>query len=158
MAIAGRVLIMPKGVYDETVTYEMLDMVSCDGITWVAKKGSVGIRPSADTAEYWFAMVGVSAQDFNAFKTEVLETVNEALRESGVGADEKLEEMQAKVDATNEALKGYVKNTGGTMTGALKVVNPNVDGEGVRNITAGKTALVAGTSPLATGAIHVVYE
>jgi hypothetical protein len=46
MAIAGRVLIMPKGAYDASLQYEMLDMVSHNGATWLAKKTEVGIKPS----------------------------------------------------------------------------------------------------------------
>ena len=79
MATAGRILIMPKGPYDASVTYEMLDMVSHDGATWLAKRTSVGIAPSDSVSDYWFKMVGVSAADMEAFKTEILETVSEML-------------------------------------------------------------------------------
>ena len=93
MAIAGRVLLMPKGAYDASVTYEMLDMVSYDGVTWVARKASVGITPSADNAEYWFAMVGVSSEDFEAFKKDVLDSVNESIRESEASTNEKIKDV-----------------------------------------------------------------
>jgi hypothetical protein len=151
MAIAGRVLLMPKGAYDASVTYEMLDMVSYDGVTWVAKKTCVGIIPSADTSEYWFAMVGVSSEDFEAFKNEVLDDVNELINDSVTATDAKIKEV-------NDSLSDYVPLAGGEMTGALKAVNPNADAEGVRNITAGTTDLVAGTSELTTGSIYIVYE
>ena len=151
MAIAGRVLLMPKGAYDASVTYEMLDMVSYDGVTWVARKASVGITPSADNAEYWFAMVGVSSEDFEAFKKDVLDSVNESIRESEASTNEKIKDV-------NDSLRGYVPLAGGEMTGALKAVNPEAGAEGVRNITAGTADLTAGTSPLATGSIYIVYE
>ena len=151
MAIAGRVLLMPKGAYDASVTYEMLDMVAYDGVTWIAKKASVGITPSADNSEYWFAMAGVSSDDFEAFKTEVLESVNESI-------DAKIKEVDDKVTAVNESLDDCVPLAGGEMTGVLKAMNPNADAEGVRNITAGTADLVAGTSELATGSIYIVYE
>ena len=56
MATAGRILIMPKGAYNASTTYEMLDMVSHNGTSWLAKKTSVGITPSASTSEYWHEM------------------------------------------------------------------------------------------------------
>lgn len=53
MASAGRILIMPKGNYDASVTYEMLDLVKHNGISWLAKKTVVGIEPSIANSEYW---------------------------------------------------------------------------------------------------------
>ena len=53
MASAGRILIMPKGEWNADTTYEMLDLVSHNGTSWLAKKTSVGIEPSEANAEYW---------------------------------------------------------------------------------------------------------
>lgn len=53
MASAGRILIMPKGAYNSSTTYEMLDMVSYNGTTWIAKKTVKGIAPSDANSEYW---------------------------------------------------------------------------------------------------------
>ena len=52
-ASAGRILIMPKGEYDSSVTYEMLDLVYYKGSAWLAKKTVVGIEPSEDSGEHW---------------------------------------------------------------------------------------------------------
>lgn len=158
MAIAGRVLLMPKGAYDASVTYEMLDMVSHDGATWVAKKASVGITPSADTAEYWFAMVGISSEDMEAFKKEVLESVNSSIGDAETSVADSINAMNDEIDTVKNSLSNYVPLAGGEMTGALKAVNPEAGAEGVRNITAGTEDLVAGTSELATGSIYIVYE
>lgn len=55
--VAGRVLIIPKGVYDEKETYYMLDMVTFNYISYIAKKTVVGISPLDDTlGEYWMQM------------------------------------------------------------------------------------------------------
>lgn len=55
--VAGRVLIIPKGVYDEKETYYMLDMVTFNYISYIAKKTVVGISPLDDTSgEYWMQM------------------------------------------------------------------------------------------------------
>lgn len=56
MASAGRILIMPKGNYDSSATYEMLDMVQHNGTSWVAKKTAKGIEPSAANSEHWHSM------------------------------------------------------------------------------------------------------
>ena len=147
MAIAGRILIMPKGAYDESITYEMLDMVSHNGSTWLAKKTCVGIEPSAANEEYWFNMVGFNSADLGKLKEDILKEVD------GKGY---LTEDDIKV--TEDTLKGYLPLQGGTMSGTLKAVNPGVNTEGVRNIVAGTEDLTAGTSALATGSIYIVYE
>ena len=56
MASAGRILIMPKGNYDSSVTYEMLDLVYYNGASWLAKKTVVGIAPTDESSEYWMKM------------------------------------------------------------------------------------------------------
>lgn len=51
MLSAGRVLIKPKGEYSPLKTYEMLDYVSYNGSSYIAKKTTTGNLPT-DT-EYW---------------------------------------------------------------------------------------------------------
>ena len=53
MASAGRILIMPKGTYDSSITYEMLDLVKHNGTSWLAKKSVIGIEPSPENNEHW---------------------------------------------------------------------------------------------------------
>lgn len=53
MASAGRILIMPKGNYNSSATYEMLDLVFHNGTSWVAKKTAIGIEPSDANNEFW---------------------------------------------------------------------------------------------------------
>lgn len=60
MASAGRILIIPKGEYDSSVTYEMLDLVKHNGTSWIAKKTTVGIEPSVDNSEYWQDMFNIT--------------------------------------------------------------------------------------------------
>ena len=66
MTSAGRILIMPKGNYDESVTYEMLDLVNHNGKSWLAKKTSIGIEPSEANSEYWQNMFNITAESINA--------------------------------------------------------------------------------------------
>lgn len=64
MASAGRILIMPKGNYDPSVTYEMLDMVHYNGTSWLAKKTVSNIEPSAANSEYWHSMLDFDPNDY----------------------------------------------------------------------------------------------
>ncbi len=67
MASAGRILIMPKGNYNPSVTYEMLDLVFNGGASWIAKKTVTGIEPSEASAEYWMKMCeGTDLTEVNA--------------------------------------------------------------------------------------------
>ena len=59
MAIAGRVLIIPKGDYNANATYDALDLVSYGGTSWVAKKTVAGIEPSNANSEYWQDIVNL---------------------------------------------------------------------------------------------------
>lgn len=69
MAVAGRILIMPKGAYNSETTYEMLDLVSHNGTSWICKKTCVGIAPSE--GEYWQHMFNVSAEDVMKLQSDV---------------------------------------------------------------------------------------
>lgn len=51
MISAGRVLLMPKGAYDPSTTYEMLDIVSYNGSSYIAKGTTTGNLPTDTT--YW---------------------------------------------------------------------------------------------------------
>jgi hypothetical protein len=70
MADAGRILIMPKGDYNPSVSYEILDLVVHNNISWLAKKDSVGIEPSVNNSEYWFKLTegGGDATTFDGRK------------------------------------------------------------------------------------------
>jgi hypothetical protein len=64
-AIAGRVLLIPKGAYNALTLYAMLDVVSYNGNSYVAKKSTQGNTPSADT-EYWMILAsGTSVASIN---------------------------------------------------------------------------------------------
>ena len=61
MVNAGRILILTKGDWSSLVTYEMLDLVSYDGVAYLARQASVGVNPSTDTSKtYWQPFGSVS--------------------------------------------------------------------------------------------------
>ena len=72
MASAGRILIMPKGNYDSSVTYEMLDMVYYNGTSWLAKKTAKGIEPSEANSEHWHNLINISPETIGAIPKENL--------------------------------------------------------------------------------------
>ena len=57
MANAGRILIIPRGEYDASATYEMLDLVNHNGVSWLAKKTVTGIEPSE--GGFWHPLLGI---------------------------------------------------------------------------------------------------
>lgn len=58
MANAGRILIIPRGKYDDGVTYEKLDLVSYGGKGWICKDTCVGTAPTE--GEHWAECIDVS--------------------------------------------------------------------------------------------------
>lgn len=58
-AIAGRVLLIPKGNYDSTATYTMLDMVVYNGSSYICKQECTGVVPTNTT--YWMLNASGSA-------------------------------------------------------------------------------------------------
>lgn len=54
MVNAGRILIMPKGDWNNLTTYDMLDLVAYNGVAYLARQTNVGQNPSTDTSmTYW---------------------------------------------------------------------------------------------------------
>ena len=70
--IAGRILIIPKGDYDANASYSMLDLVSHNGTSWLARKDATGIEPSKANSEYWHEMVNLNDYDEDVFTHEYL--------------------------------------------------------------------------------------
>ena len=54
MTNAGRILIMPRGDWDNATSYSMLDLVTgSDNVAYLAKQPSLNIDPTTDTGIYW---------------------------------------------------------------------------------------------------------
>ena len=91
MADAGRILIMPKGTYDASVSYERLDLVRHNGKVWLAKKNAVGVEPSTANEEYWFDMNNSDATTLG-----------------GLTADDWQAKIDAKADSSHTHTKAQV--------------------------------------------------
>lgn len=64
MAIAGRVAIVPKGEWSQSITYDKLDLVTYNGNTFIAYKPSVGVTP-VDGDTWMLIMQGIDPQDID---------------------------------------------------------------------------------------------
>jgi hypothetical protein len=78
---AGRVLIKPRGEWNENITYEMLDMVNHKGCAYLAKRTVVGIEPSDDHPEYWHNMLEIDKIVKEAIAGTLAEDVGNLLEE-----------------------------------------------------------------------------
>lgn len=62
MVNAGRILIIPKGDWSSLVSYDMLDLVSQNGIAYIARQASVGVNPSTDSQHTYWQPFGSAAE------------------------------------------------------------------------------------------------
>lgn len=126
MAIAGRVAMIPKGDYDATVTYQILDVVRYNDASYVAKKSSTGILPT-DT-EYWMLMTqdGLLVDDaFSETSTNPVQNkvVNEAIQNilngtTSAGDSEKLGGKRAGEYALQNAVDNIQSTSRATLSQA----------------------------------------
>lgn len=64
MVNAGRILIVPKGVWSSLTSYEMLDLVTQDGVAYIARQANVGVQPKTDSQyTYWQPFGNASEPD-----------------------------------------------------------------------------------------------
>lgn len=64
MVNAGRILIVPKGVWSSLTSYDMLDLVTQDGVAYIARQANVGVQPKTDSQyTYWQPFGNVAEPD-----------------------------------------------------------------------------------------------
>ena len=114
MAIAGRVAIVPKGEWSQSVTYDKLDLVTYNGNTFIAYKSSVGVEP-VDGDTWMLVMQGIDPQD--------IENIINGTTPAGKAKDsEKLGGKGASEYALNSDLANYLPKTASTQQ-VLSVAN-----------------------------------
>ena len=94
---AGRVLIIPKGNYNPTETYTMLDMVQFNSTSYLCIKTCTGIQPT-DT-EYWYCVVDLTVLmnkigDLDELKTSSKASLVDALNEIFDSIPKKTSDLQ----------------------------------------------------------------
>ena len=65
MVNAGRILIVPKGVWSSLTSYEMLDLVTQDGVAYIARQANVGVQPKTDSQYTYWQPFGNAAEPDN---------------------------------------------------------------------------------------------
>ena len=87
--VAGRVMPLPKDIYDSAVIYNMLDMVTHNDKLWMAKKNMLqGVEPSESNADSWMLCISNKGEDLTALEAAIntkFDNVN--TRIDGVGAN-----------------------------------------------------------------------
>jgi hypothetical protein len=72
---------VPKGEWNENITYEMLDLVNHNGYAWLAKRTVVGIEPSDSHPEYWHNMLDINKIVSEAIASTLAVEVSELLKD-----------------------------------------------------------------------------
>ena len=118
MGSAGRVLIIPKGPYDSSVTYSQLDMVRYDRHTWICKKACTGVTPSESA--YWMeigadGLDGAPGRDGEDFNSELLDPINGNIAKLETSVEEINAELNNKAPKTHthsefETINTEIKN------------------------------------------------
>lgn len=132
MASAGRILILPKGDYDSTKEYEMLDLVFNGGTSWLAKKTSVGVEPSDANTEYWFKMCqSVDLSEviarIAALESQMLGTISlDDIDLSGYATKTDLSNVSASVTSLDEKAN-WIHNRTTTLETSVSTLQTNMN-------------------------------
>ena len=104
MATARRILIVPRGAYEDETVYNPLDLVFYKGNSWVAKARTVGLAPS-DGSERWFKFTDIEIENsldaeepgkvLDAYQGVVLKGLIES---AAAGLEEKLKTLFMAAD------------------------------------------------------------
>lgn len=148
MATAGRILIVPRGDYSASTTYQMLDLVNYNSATWLAKKTSVGVTPSDATSEYWFRMQGSVIQNPTQIANNLTTTA------SGYALDARQgKALMDSLTTTNTKVSGMDTTLSGAVT-KLSTVETSLAGAVTRLSTA-ETSLSSTATKLATAESNI---
>lgn len=139
MASAGRILIIPKGAYDSTASYENLDLVFHNGTSWLAKKVVTGIEPTTENSEYWHKLCDStdltevnnrikSAEDrVTAIEAQLVNTASlDDLDLSGYAKTEDLTELGSRVGTAEIKITSLEETLNGMGDSSANFSNRNV--------------------------------
>lgn len=168
MASAGRILIIPKGNYNAETEYEMLDLVSHSGASWLAKKIVKGIEPSDANAEYWFKMCEGAdltelGQRIAAIENQLLSVANlDDIDLSAYATKAEVKEVSDSVDTLEinvgdlgETVNGLSEDVSGlssTLAGVVANASQQTSKVAVVSYTG------AGTKPSAENPVSVTFN
>lgn len=91
--IAGKIMPLPRGAYNEAYVYNMLDMVTYNNKLWVAKQSSlVGVEPNDANSDQWMMAVD-GTTDIHILETEIKKRL-EAVESSSTEAETRLSAVE----------------------------------------------------------------
>lgn len=100
---AGKVMPRPRGAYNASETYKILDMVTLDNKLWIAKKsGITGIEPSKTAPEWMMAVDGTT--DVKELETEV-DAKFSSIDEQFLAKDTQISGIDTRVTATERSIE-----------------------------------------------------
>lgn len=146
MAIAGRVAIVPKDVYDASLPYKRLDAVMHNNTLYIAKKNvPAGKTPGADTKDYWMSgpSVGASAPAtttsnglMSATDKKAIEVLKKPLATCATGraAAAKVATLANFVLQVGTSIAVKFTDTAGTANPTTGNLTLNVNGTGAKTI------------------------
>lgn len=101
MADIGKIGMVLKGTYDNDTAYEVLDIVTTDGASYVAKKNTTGNAPS-ENSEYWQLIA--RSGTLSSLDTELDTTSNNAVSNKAIA--EKFEAIEGDIAGLDERVEG----------------------------------------------------
>lgn len=146
MAIAGRVAIVPKDVYDASLPYKRLDAVMHNNTLYIAKKNvPAGKTPGADTKDYWMSgpSAGASAPAtttsnglMSATDKKAIEVLKKPLATCATGraAAAKVATLANFVLQVGTSIAVKFTDTAGTANPTTGNLTLNVNGTGAKTI------------------------
>ncbi|MBO5032175.1 MAG: hypothetical protein J6D08_09865 [Lachnospiraceae bacterium] len=93
-ASAGTVLILPKGEWNASTAYHILNLVNCNTKSYIAKKSNQNVNPSTDiNEEYWQLIyiqtqIASTTQEIQQAFSEVFTKVASNNNETALSAEE----------------------------------------------------------------------
>ena len=109
--VAGRVMPIPKGPYDASAIYNILDMVTLNNKLWIAKQSNFSNQEPVQTNEYWMLAVD-GTTDVKALEQIITEKFTE-YDGKFTTIEEQLEATLTSVEQTVDTkLATYAKGEG----------------------------------------------
>ena len=159
MASAGRILIIPKGNYDSTKAYEMLDLVFHGGTSWLAKTEVTGIEPSEEHSEHWFKMceatdltevenrlTALESQMLASISLDDIDLTPYAKKEAVDKVASDLSTLDTEVGGLASGLSALAETVNGMSSSGLKIASGSYTGTGYSG-SSGKTSITFDFEP-----------
>ena len=144
--VAGKVMPRPRGPYDETTAYRILDMVTLNNKLWIAKKSNlIGVEPSEANRDSWMLAVD-GTTDVNELATEIYEKFN--------AIDATFETVDARFENANTSItenSNSISDLDGRMAAAEETIATMGDSLTIETVS---TAEKGNTKPITSGGVY----